>query len=302
MGSILSPGLNEQDVPAPTGWVDLHNHLLPGIDDGPCDWTEALGVCRLLIRQGVSHVAATPHLFGPYTEPDRIETIHRRNQKLADQLVRAEIPLTLYQGADIRIDSAWEDAIERNELLTLGRGGKYLLIEPPHDVWIPARGVGRLLDDSNYVGVLTHPERHPHVQRQGLELLQEWVDLGMVLQVTAGSLLGDCGQVAQQLAWDIIASPVRAIVASDAHNTHRRPPRLGDAARAITDRLGSDAAQRLCRDLPWSMVSDTRPVTPPQSITPVLTSYPSTDDPRAEKTYRSPKSKHPENPRKVAEA
>lgn len=254
-----------------TGWVDIHNHLLPGIDDGPSDWAESLAICRLMVEQGISHVAATPHLFGPYTEPDRIETIHRRTHKLASRLAQAEIPLTLYQGADIRIDTAWERAILRNELLTLGRGGQYVLVEPPHHVWIPAPGVCRLLNDAGYIGVLTHPERHRHVQRQGAEVLQEWVDLGAVLQITAGSLLGDSGSSAERIAWEILASPVPVIVASDAHNTDQRPPKLGDAARVIADRLGVEIAQRACRDLPWSMVADTKPVLSTPSATPTET-------------------------------
>lgn len=242
-------------------WVDVHNHLLPGLDDGPRDWDAALTLCRAMVRQGVTHACATPHLFGPYTEPDRVATILCRTARLAELLAEAEIPLALYQGADVRIDCQWERALAEGGVLTLGRGGQYILVEPPHDVWIESPMVCQVLDAAAYVGVLTHPERHPHVQRCGAGVLQDWVNRGVILQITAGSLLGDFGSKAERIAWDIIESPVKAIVASDAHGADRRPPRIGDAAREITRRLSPADALRLCSDVPWSLIADTVPAT-----------------------------------------
>lgn|GEM_PF-132889 len=242
-------------------WVDLHNHLLPGLDDGPADWPAALDLCRALVADGVTHAAATPHLYGPYTEPDRVEIIRFRTTQLVRRLAEEQIPLVIYPGADVRIDAQLAEALPQGKVPTLGRGGSHVLVEPPHDVWIDAPAVCDLLDAAGCVGVLTHPERHRHVQRHGLEVVQPWVDRGAILQITAGSLLGDFGAPARELAWQAIASPVPAIVASDAHNLHQRPPRIGVAAELIAARLGRPAALRLCRDFPLALVADALPAT-----------------------------------------
>lgn len=256
----------------PRGWVDVHNHLLPGIDDGPRDWASSLALCRLLVADGVTHAAATPHMFGPYCESGRVETILSRTAKLGQRLLEAQIPLELYQGADVRIDSQWEQELPKGGVLALGRGGSYILVEPPHDVWIPAPVVCEMLEASAYQGVLTHPERHPHIQRGGTGLLQDWVDRGVILQVTAGSLVGDFGSAAKDIAWEIVESPVDAIVASDAHDTVKRPPRMAAAAAMIHQRMGQAHTMRLCRDTPWSLISDAVPVSTKQqpSLVPAL--------------------------------
>lgn len=245
------------------GWVDVHNHLLPGLDDGPRDDAAAIDLCRAMADQGVTHAAATPHLFGPYAHTDRIERILEAAARLAEQVASLGIPLTLYHGADIRIDALLARELAQGGVLALGRGGQHLLLEPPHDVWIDAPAVCRTVEDAGCVPVLTHPERHQHLHREGPGPLQAWVDAGAVLQVTAGSLLGDFGPLAEELGWGIVASPIPAIIASDAHDTRRRPPRIGDAAAEVERRLGRDAALRLCRDLPWSFLVDTRPVLSP---------------------------------------
>lgn len=257
--SPLHPSAQPPNPAAAPGWVDLHNHLLPGLDDGPADWPAALALCRALVADGVTHAAATPHLYGPYTEPDRVELIRFRTTQLVRRLDEASIPLVIYPGADVRIDAQLAEALPQGKVPTLGRGGSHVLVEPPHDVWIDAPAVCDLLDAAGYVGVLTHPERHRHVQRRGIEAVQAWVDRGVVLQITAGSLLGDFGPQAQQLGWQMIGSPVPAIVASDAHGVDRRPPRIGAAASAIAQRLGRDVAERLCRTAPLAMVSDALP-------------------------------------------
>ncbi|MEM6259903.1 MAG: CpsB/CapC family capsule biosynthesis tyrosine phosphatase [Planctomycetota bacterium] len=241
------------------GWVDLHNHLLPALDDGPDDWASSIALCRMLVADGVTHAAATPHMFGPYCEQGRMSTVLRRTAELASRLAEANIPLEIYQGADVRIDSQWEKELPEGGVLALGRGGNYILVEPPHDVWIPAPRVCDLLESSAYRGVLTHPERHPRIKRGGAVLLQEWVDRDVIIQVTAGSLLGDYGSTAERIAWDIIESPIAAIVASDAHDLVKRPPRMAAAAALIHQRLGQQHVMRLCRDTPWSLIFDTVP-------------------------------------------
>ena len=214
-----------------------------------------------MVDDGVTHAVATPHLFGPYAEPGRVDRIREVATDLAERLVRSEIPLTMYLGADTRIDTSLADELTRGGVITLADAGSYLLVEPPHDVWIEAGGVAATLKAADVVGVLTHPERHGHVQRHGIRVLQDWVDGGAVMQITAGSLLGDFGPQAHDLGWEVLASGVPAIVASDAHGVRRRPPRLGEAARIIASRLSPEASDRLCRVGPWRMIAGAIPLT-----------------------------------------
>lgn len=245
---------------APAGWVDIHAHLLPGLDDGPADMDAALALAGAMVADGVTHAAATPHQFGRYAGAGRGETIRRVFAEFSEAVSGAGLPLTLYAGADARIDGELIDGLSTGEAVTLADAGRYVLIEPPHEVWIePGRLLGAL-DAAGVVGVLTHPERHRAVQAGRVDL-EPWVRGGVVLQVTAGSLLGGFGREAKRVAWTIVESGVAAVVASDAHSVDGRPPCLGAAASVIASRLGPEVSSLLCRENPWAMLeSDAPPV------------------------------------------
>ncbi len=232
-------------LPAVPPLVDIHCHCLPGLDDGPPNLEQALALCRALVADGVSVVVATPHQLGPFESCYSAEEIRQGVLLLNAELSRRKILLQVLPGADVRVDERIPALLRTGQILTLADQGRYLLLEQPHNVIIPLENLLEELFAKSLTVILTHPERHEHLVRYPY-LLKPWLEKGLLLQITAASLLGDCGAWAEAAAWHFLETNPTALVASDAHNIEHRPPRLTDAWRAIARRLGEPAAQRHC--------------------------------------------------------
>lgn len=229
--------------------VDVHCHCLPGMDDGPETMAEAIELCRLLARDGVTTVIATPHQLGRYEGANLAGAVRAACGRLQDELSRLKIALSVRPGADVRIDERIMGLLKLDEILTLGDGGLHLLLELPHETFIDPRPLIRLLAAGGLQPIISHPERHRFV-RAHMDRIAEWIELGAVCQVTAGSLVGDFGPDAESAAWRLIGAGFAQVVASDAHDRTRRPPRMTDATAAIERRLGYPTARRVCIENP----------------------------------------------------
>jgi protein-tyrosine phosphatase len=229
--------------------VDIHCHCLPGLDDGPATVADAILLCRALVREGVETVIATPHQLGRYHGHNNASQVRRAVGELSDQLAEIGIPLQVRPGGDVRIDERIEALLDRDEILTLADGGRYLLLELPHEVFIDPALLIRQLVARGVTTILTHPERHPVLQMRP-NAVTPWLERGAVLQITAGSLVGAFGAAAEQAAWYWLRNDQVAVVASDAHDLSQRRPRLAEAIAAICDRLGADVAGRVCFENP----------------------------------------------------
>jgi protein-tyrosine phosphatase len=227
--------------------LDLHAHVLPGIDDGPRTLEDAVALARALANDGVEHVVATPHIYpGVFDNtPDRIaDAFDRLRQAIADSDVR----LTMTWAAEVRICPEIIDWLERRRLPLLNGslvGPSAVLIELP-DGQIPV-GTDRLmarLVDHGITPLMAHPERNKAVMEQPgrLEALRR---LGCRFQLTAGSLLGDFGSRAQNTALQLLEAGWIDVVGSDAHNLSGRRPRMAAARAWITERFGPERAERL---------------------------------------------------------
>lgn len=234
-----------------TGWVDIHCHILPGLDDGPADWDQAVAMAALAARDGTTWLVASPHQRGRF-EHITPELIEERAQQLRQHLQLAGIPLQIFTAADVRIDDGLIEALQRREVLTIG-GGRYMLLELPHDVYFPLDTVLQQLRRLGIVGILTHPERNAAILRQP-ERVDEVIQAGGLIQLTAGSVLGAFGPHVRKLSEELLFAGRVHVVASDGHGTRGRLPVLGDAYRHIARRLGRDAADILCRRNPARIV------------------------------------------------
>lgn len=229
--------------------VDIHCHCLPCVDDGPNSMTEAVALCRALVDDGITTAVATPHQLGTYSGRNGAAQVRGAVETLQCELRGADIPLNVRPGADVRIDPKLVALLKSDEILTLADGHKYLLIELPHEVLINLQPLVAALVGEGVCPILSHPERHPVLMRQPLHLLA-WLERGALLQVTAGSLIGDFGGEAERCAWDWLGSGLVSFVASDAHGIERRPPRMSEAAAAISRQLGHAVARRVCLENP----------------------------------------------------
>ena len=229
--------------------VDVHCHCLHGLDDGPATLDDALSLCRALVADGFTDVVATPHQLGRYDGHNSPEQVRAVAAELREALASCGIPLSIEVGADVRIDERLVPMLRRKEVLTIGAAGKYMLLELPHDVYLEPRRVIADLRRERVCAILTHPERHFFLQQHPQTALP-WLEQGAAIQVTAGSVIGDFGPQAQQAAWHMLQRGWVSLVATDAHDTLRRPPRMTAAADAISKQFSHAVARRLCVENP----------------------------------------------------
>ncbi|MFR8317344.1 MAG: tyrosine-protein phosphatase [Catenibacillus sp.] len=218
--------------------IDLHLHILPGMDDGPVSWRKAIKMAVMASGTGTTVAAATVHgtLTGKAARA-YVLAYQRILYKMQCQLKERRLPLRLVSGMEILSDGDVIGRIRRGEALTLNQS-PYVLIEFEFDV--PALQIYRDLDrllDAGYIPVLAHPERYGCVRRS-VDHIYEWHTMGTVIQVNKGSLLGDFGNDVFKTADWILRHRLASAVASDAHGLHMRTPDLDQLAQILEARYG----------------------------------------------------------------
>jgi protein-tyrosine phosphatase len=223
--------------------IDLHCHILPGIDDGAVDDAMALEMARLAASDGVFTVVCTPHILpGRYenTAAGITAAVRRLDRLLAD----AGIPLNLAAGADVHLAPMLATNIRDGRIPTLA-ASRYFLFEPPHKVLPPrmTEVAGELIA-AGYVPIVTHPERLTWIDTH-YAAVEELARLGAPMQITAGSLLGNFGRRAKYWSERMLDEGLVAFIASDGHDPEARPPVLAEARDAVAAAYGDDLATRL---------------------------------------------------------
>ncbi len=225
--------------------VDLHSHILPGLDDGAKSIEDALAMAEDAIADGITHVVATPHASSNYAF-DFVKVREARdalNEKLAGRIALAT-------GCDFHLNPENLAAIRADAAPFCINQKDYLLVEF-NEFSIPPSMDQRLheLQLAGLRPVITHPERNGILRVQPERLLR-WVSLGCYAQITAGSLTGVFGPGAQEDAWTWIGRGLVHFIASDAHNTARRPLKLRFAYDAVAERFGEEKARALLMENP----------------------------------------------------
>ncbi|WP_068774090.1 tyrosine-protein phosphatase [Paenibacillus sp. FJAT-26967] len=224
--------------------IDMHTHILHGLDDGPMTLEDSVEMARMAVSNGISTVFATPHhrTSRYFTSPEEIEAAIK---KLSEALAEKRIPLDVRGGQEIRITRSLIDDWYDGGLLTLG-GTRYVLIEcPSHEIPDDLAEICHELSILGKVPVIAHPERNRAVAEDPDKLL-ELMEWGAVFQMTADSLLGTFGPRVETLAHDLCSRRLIHLLASDAHDRVRRPFRLREAYSRIEERIDGDFAE-YCR-------------------------------------------------------
>lgn len=230
--------------------IDIHSHLIWGVDDGSHSFEESMEMAELAARHGTAVIVATPHSNHEYFY--NMELIEERIQALRSAL---GAKIGIFRGCDMHL--TYENVRE-----VLENPGKYtinsknhLLVEFSDASILPsARDLFQRMLDEGIIPVITHPERNLLLQ-QRLKELSGWVSQGCVIQVTAQSFLGRFGQRAKQFAETLAKKGLAQIVASDGHDTKWRPPRLDEAYGYVRDKFGESTARRLFVENPELVVS-----------------------------------------------
>jgi protein-tyrosine phosphatase len=223
--------------------IDLHCHMLPGIDDGARDLSVSIEMARAFMADGVSLVACTPHIL-PGLYHNTGAQIRQATARLQQTLNREGISLQLVAGADNHIVPDFVAQLRSGHLLSLA-DTRYVLVEPPHHV-VPPR-----LEDlffnlvaAGYVPILTHPERLTWIGSH-YKAVQRLIRMGVWMQITAGSFAGAFGRNARYWAERMLDEGCVQILATDAHDVSRRPPNLSQGRELAAKRVGDTEAQHL---------------------------------------------------------
>lgn len=235
-----------------SGFVDLHCHLLPALDDGPVDDAHAVWLARALVADGVATVAATPHRTSRIATP--VPELQARLAALRELLAVNDVPLEVLSGSEVAVEALLD--MDRAEVQALRIGGTGpVLVELPlgQAFGDPTWPVLQLLDDGVPV-VLAHPERIPLIQ-QDPTVLEDLFARGAHAQVTSGALYGRYGPTAQTTALLLLDHGLVDILASDAHHHDRRPPELAPAVQWLMEARPQIDAVALARDNPARLIA-----------------------------------------------
>ena len=226
--------------------IDIHCHLLPGLDDGPPDDESALALARACVADGISHAVSTPHVF-PGRYDNGCENIRAAHARFAALLAEAQIPLQLSWAGEVRLTPEVLDLLPHHELPFVGQVGaaRTLLLEMP-DGQSPLGALNfvRRLLAQHIRPIIVHPERNRGVMERPDRLL-DFVEAGCFVQLTAGSLVGLFGAKAQATAITLLDRQWVHAIASDAHNLTGRAPRMQEARKWLLENHGPEVAHRL---------------------------------------------------------
>ncbi len=231
-------------MPESLGFVDIHCHLLPGIDDGSRSWEESLAMAQIAVDDGIDTVIVTPHQLGNFGH-NTGDTIREQTEQLQLVLQEHSVPLTVLPGADVRIDESMVFKVRSGEVVTLADHGKHLLLELPHELYFPLDGLLEELDACGVVGILSHPERNQGIL-QSPAVIDHLLDEGCLMQVTAGSLMGTFGPRSQELSEQMLAHHQVQFVATDAHGCRSRRPLMQRAFERVAELTCETTATDLC--------------------------------------------------------
>ena len=235
--------------------VDIHNHLLPGLDDGSPDMETSLAMARIAVADGITHIVCTPHANHRY--PYDLFRVEDLIANLRARLAEARIPLQLARGADFHLtyENIQEALADPARFSIAGRG--YVMTELPD--YGSFSSFGETYYELRLAGmtpVLTHPERNPTLQENRAKLY-DWLHLGVLVQVTANSVLGHMGKKARRMSLDLLESKQVHFIATDAHNTSSRPPRMRETYDLVAKRFGTAYADALCKSNPMNAFAGT---------------------------------------------
>jgi protein-tyrosine phosphatase len=240
--------------------IDLHSHVLPGVDDGPETLAGSLEILRAAAEDGIARIAATPHVRDDY--PTTAEAMERGVAELNAAARAAGIAVEVLTGGEL--DREFAHSLDDETLRRFGLGGNpgVLLLEFPYYGWPPElRELVFRLGVRGFQVVLAHPERNGDVQ-QSPGRLKELVDAGVLVQLTAGSLDGRLGRQSAACARTLLDEELAHLIASDAHAPAIRAVGMTSAAETVGD---AELAHWLTHDVPAALVAGSPPPARPRA-------------------------------------
>ena len=243
--------------------IDLHAHILPGMDDGPRTLEEALEMARLAVADGITTIVATPHLFRRRSvdfhdliTPAEVRlAVDRFNLKLREE----SIDLTVLPGCEIPLFSEIIKFVDENRILTINDGQRYICLEMPDSIIPPAtEDIIFKLNSRGITPIITHPERN-QVFYEMPQKLKRFISLGCLAQITARSLTRGFGWRVSRFTKKLVREGLVHIMATDAHNITKRPPTMEKALKKLGKLVGESQAWDMVATVPERIIRGERP-------------------------------------------
>ncbi|PYT06836.1 MAG: capsular biosynthesis protein [Acidobacteria bacterium] len=244
--------------------IDIHIHVLPGIDDGVKSLDEAVACCRIAYADGSRILIATPHMKeGSYI--NELEDVRAAARELQERLDAERIGLRILPGSEVYFAPGLVEGIRERRIATLADGLRYLLLELPfqqHPVKLEETIFG--LKVAGITPILAHPERIRYFQ-EDMDRLERMVRLGALSQLTTTSLTGGFGRKVEQLSLEMVRRRLVHFLASDAHDRRNRPPVISAAAGRLARLIGEEEARKTIESNPAAVVSG-EPIDTPEPL------------------------------------
>ena len=220
--------------------IDIHCHILPGVDDGAQTEKDSIDMALSALEQGIHTIIATPHHKNGKYEND-CETVKKQVAILQDLFINESIPLTLLAGQEVRINGDMISDIRTSNILPLNNT-KYVFVEFASN-HVPRYAKQMLFDIQveGYVPVIVHPERNSELI-QNPDMLYKFVQNGALTQVTAASMIGKFGKAIQKFSHQLVEANLTHFIASDAHNTTSRGFSMKEAYQELSNRFDNETA------------------------------------------------------------
>jgi len=242
--------------------IDLHTHILPGVDDGVETEDAAVEFARVARADGVRTIVATPHCRDGFYSND-LTSVLEDVKRLRGRLQRDAVEIEVLPGAEVHLAPELVDRVRDGRAPTLANNGRTLLLELSLRQY-PVK-IEELVFQLKLAGlevVFAHPERVAYFQ-DDIERYEAVVRMGAYGQITTGSILGLFGKTAQEFSDELLRKGLVHVLASDAHNVRGRPPILSEASQALVPLVGERRAASMTTDVPRALLDGAAPEVPP---------------------------------------
>lgn len=239
--------------------IDIHAHILPGVDDGAKNWEQSLEMARMAVEDGITVMVATPHLFkGRTIDLSQVNDkglILQHVAQLRHRLYEEKIPLEIIPGCDFPLSFESLKFLDEGRALTINDANRYLLLELPDTSLPPAmEEICFHLQSKGITPIITHPERHMIIQEMPYKL-KRLIDLGCLVQMTGNSLTGWFGRRVKKISRQLVKLGYVHLLATDAHDPKGRPPLLCEAVTELSRLVGEKRARAMVNDIPEKIIA-----------------------------------------------
>ena len=236
--------------------IDLHCHILPGVDDGAKTPEESVEMARLAGRDGIRTIVATPHLFKGNEGPPDFGLLEGRTEALKKALDEGGVEVAIKRGGEVHIGHSLVAEVNRHRGDLVIDGGAYMFVEfPPYHVYPGVRNLFFELLSLGVVPIIAHPERNSVFARNP-EILYDLVQAGALVQANRGSFMGVYGRTAEAAAVRLLEHNLVHFIGSDGHDTVSLPPLLADAVERVGQMIGKEKAGALVNDNPRAVLEN----------------------------------------------